>query len=181
MSVAASAALVVDALAVWQARTDRRLVVAIDGYGGSGKTTLADAVAELVAARVIRMDDRLRARPLAGGLAGLAAYYDWAALHEEVASALATEPPLAPLLVEGVSSSGPALADLVTHAVFVSTAQARRLARLHERISGEEWDERWLAAERAYFATRPPDGFDLVVPGEGPATAGLQREPGCWR
>jgi len=28
-----------------------------------------------------------------------------------------------------------------------------------------EWDEEWLYAERLYFASRPPDSFDLVVPG----------------
>ena len=68
-------------------------------------------------------------------------------------------------MVEGVSSACPALADLVTHAVYVDTPVPLRLQRLHARITDEEWDEDWLAAERVYFAARPPQSFDLIVAG----------------
>ena len=67
--------------------------------------------------------------------------------------------------MEGVSAGTPALADLVTRAVFVQTPEPVRLERLHGRITREEWDEEWLAAERVYFESRPPDSFDLIVSG----------------
>jgi para-aminobenzoate synthetase len=80
------------------------------------------------------------------------------------------------ILLEGVYSASPELADLVDRAVYVSTPEAERLRRLRRRISPEEWDCEWLRAEMAYFAeVRPPGSFDLVVPGTGGAA--LQPAP----
>ena len=140
-------------------------MVAIDGHGAAGKTTIAGEVTGVLAAELIATDSRLRNPPApSSDRRGLAAYYDWEALRRvSLAPALASGTPL--IIVEGVSAASPALADLVTHAVLVVTPEPVRLARLRERISPEEWDETWLAAERDYFASRPPGCFDLVVPG----------------
>lgn len=209
------------------------LVVAIDGPGASGKTTIAGPVAEMIDAAVVHADDffsgtdedsRLASEtdayvessleraasavapaegtgppgsgPAGAGPAGagppgtgdpLARYYDREALREQALGPLRAGRPatfarrhwdrpgvvgpqvvVAPrpvVVVEGVSTTAPALADLVDRTVFVQTPEALRLRRLRNRIAAPSWDERWLEAERRYFATRPPEAFDLVVAG----------------
>lgn len=150
------------------------LVVAIDGHGAAGKTTIAAELAVALGAKVVHTDDYFYEAAEGGDPRPMAQYYAWELLREE-----ALEPAIrssreaagsgggasAVILVEGVSSAAPALADLISRAVFVQTPEPVRLARLHERISDEEWDEEWLYAERLYFASRPPDTFDLVVAG----------------
>ncbi len=168
MNAGAAAQRIVSAIREWQ-RSTPVVVVAIDGHGASGKTTLAAAVAASLDAVVIHTDDFFHA-PSGGDGHPMAQYYDWDALRREAlapalcgAAAAAGTAPV--VLVEGVSAAADALADLVTHTVFVQTPEPVRLQRLHGRIAPEEWDEEWLAVERAYFATRPAAAFDLVVPG----------------
>jgi hypothetical protein len=176
----AGAAIVLRAVTGWQAESSRRLVIAIDGHGAAGKTTLADELARALHAHVLHTDDYLHPARVSADTRPMAQYYDWERLRgeatlplrggDEVASpapgtASPTPRAAAPLLIEGVSSAGPALADLVTHAVYVDTPEPLRLERLHTRIAPEEWDEDWLEAERVYFASRPPESFDLVVSG----------------
>ncbi len=161
------------AIGVWQAEGRGPLVVAIDGHGAAGKTTTAAEVTTRLNAIVVHTDDYFHDARETGDRRPMARYYSWDVLRRE-----ALEPTIARLggvpgigsgrpliLVEGVSSAAPALADLVDRAVFVSTPEPVRLARLHGRISDEEWDEEWLEAERRYFASRPPASFDLVVAG----------------
>ena len=180
---------ILDAVSGWQQGTSGPLVVAIDGYGGSGKTTITREVARALQAPIVETDRFLRQPPQRppqppqshrpqlqkpqphapqrrADLAPLAAYYAWHQLRTE-ALIPATASGSRLVLVDGVSSAAPALADLVTRTVFVHTPEAVRLQRLRARIAPEEWDEHWLAAERRYFASRPPESFDLVVPGVG--------------
>ena len=169
----AAAEQIVAAIERWQAQEPGPLVVAIDGHGAAGKTTIAADVAFTLEAIVVHTDDYFHEAIDNGDRRPMAQYYAWQALREE-----AIEPAIAQLraepaawrrapvvLVEGVSSAAPALADLVSRAVFIETPESERLRRLHGRISDEEWDEEWLYAERLYFASRPPDSFDLVVSG----------------
>ena len=157
----------------WRAEVPAPLVVAIDGHGAAGKTTIAGEVSIALGAIVIHTDEYFHEARDTGDPRPMARYYSWRALRED-----ALEPAVGWLradpegwggagliLVEGVSSAAPALADLVNRAVFVSTPEPLRLERLHGRVSDEEWDEEWLYAERLYFASRPPDSFDLVVSG----------------
>ncbi|HEX3801804.1 MAG TPA: hypothetical protein VHV75_03090 [Solirubrobacteraceae bacterium] len=148
----------------WQRETAAPLVVAIDGYGASGKSTIALEVAVSLDASIVQTDLYYDDDCPTDDPRPMAQYYDWEALRSG-----SLEPTIADgatvILVEGVSSAAPALADLITHAVFVATPQPVRLERLHERITPDEWDEDWLAAERVYFASRPPESFDLVVRG----------------
>ncbi len=174
------AAMVLRAVSGWQTESRRRLVIAIDGHGAAGKTTLAAELARELGAEVLHTDDYLHPARVSADTRPMAQYYDWERLREaaiipaltgdravsplpETGSSIAVT--AAPLLIEGVSSACPALADLVTHAVYVDTPEPLRVARLHSRIAPEEWDEDWLEAERVYFASRPPGSFDLVVPG----------------
>ncbi len=159
-----ASAQVVAAIRGWQAEHPPPLVVAIDGFGASGKTTIALEVAIALDAAIVQTDQFYEdARPT-DDPRPMAQYYAWEALRTE-----ALEPTIrdgAPvILVEGVSAAAPALADMVTHTVFVATPEPVRLERLHGRITPEEWDEDWLAGERVYFASRPPESFDLVVSG----------------
>ena len=161
------------AIGTWQAQQTGPLVVAIDGHGAAGKTTIAGEVGAALEALVVHTDDYFLEAQDGGDPRPMARYYAWEALRED-----ALEPVIGWLrdnpenwsgahviLLEGVSSAAPALADLVSRAVFVQTPEPLRLERLHGRITAEEWDEEWLYAERLYFASRPPDSFDLIVSG----------------
>lgn len=178
-------AQILAAIDAWRAELPGVLVVAIDGHGGAGKTTIASAVSIASGGEVIHTDDYFLEAEDTRDPRPMARYYAWETLREESlgpAIARLGRPPVVRgeprpgtdprpetgpglILVEGVSSGSPALADLVDRVVFVSTPERVRLARLHGRISDEEWDEEWLYAERLYFASRPPESFDLVVPG----------------
>jgi uridine kinase len=164
---------IVAAIGRWQAGAPEVLVVAIDGHGAAGKTTIAGAVSIALGAALVHTDDYFYEAREYGDPRPMAQYYAWDALREEAlepAIARLRDGPLSEscarlIVVEGVSSASPALANLVDRAVFVSTPEPLRLERLHARIGEEEWDEEWLYAERLYFASRPPDSFDLIVSG----------------
>ncbi len=151
--------------ASWQAEHSGPLVIAIDGYGASGKTTIASELELALDAAIVHTDHyyedhgRFGAEPHP-----MAQYYHWEALRRECLEST-IEDGASLILVEGVSSAAPALADLIDRTVFVETPESVRLERLHQRVTDEEWDEDWLQAERVYFASRPPESFDLVVAG----------------
>ncbi|HUY58824.1 MAG TPA: hypothetical protein VMV16_03865 [Solirubrobacteraceae bacterium] len=158
-----AAAQIVAAIRAWQAET-RQLVVAIDGHGAAGKTTIAFEVAVAREALIVHTDDYLGGVHPTDDARPMAQYYDWEALRTN-----SLEPAIEwgsrLILVEGVSAAAPALADLTTHTVLVVTPEPIRLERLHGRVTPEEWDVDWLEAERVYFLTRPARSFDLIVSG----------------
>jgi uridine kinase len=158
--VTAAAEQTITAIQRWRSADPATLVVAIDGYGASGKTTLAGEVAVALDAAVLHTDDHLHEARACDDPRPMAQYYDWTRLRRDVTAAAGPV-----VLLEGVSSAAPALADLVGRAVFVQTPEPLRLERLHDRIGDAEWDRDWLAAERVYFASRPPGSFDLIVSG----------------
>jgi uridine kinase len=197
----AAARRVVRAAAGWQASRDGGvLVVAIDGHGAAGKTTIAAAVAEDTGAALVHTDDFFDPPPGAQALIG---YYDWGRLRAEALEPLRAGrrarfrrfdwergrglggtmavTPARLIVLEGVCSAAPELADLVDRSVYVDTPEPERLARLRARVAADEWDDDWLAAERAYFgATRPPGAFDLIVPGtrrEGSRAVNIRAQP----
>jgi uridine kinase len=195
----AAAGVVTSALARWRAvrpRASGTLVLAIDGPGGSGKSTIAAAVAAATGAALVHTDDFFRAVPRAAGrpengARDLERYYDWRRLRAEALEPLraghgaefrrfdwdrghgtdgtVAVQPSDLILVEGVFSASPELADQVDRSVLVDTPEPERLRRLRLRVAPEEWDDEWLTAEQAYFRlVRPHSSFDLVVPGTGP-------------
>jgi len=163
----------VEAIGRWRADRFEPLVVAIDGYGGSGKTTITTEASIAVEATVIHTDTFFEDGPPTEDPRPMSRYYRWSELRSgSLEPAIRDRLPL--ILVEGVSSAAPALGDLVTRAVFVATPESVRLARLHERLTDEEWDEHWLTEERVYFASRPPESFDLIVPGSAETSEALR-------
>ena len=157
-------------------------VIAIDGPGGAGKSTLAARVAVALDAQVVCTDDfasweeplewwpRLIEQvlePLSKNHPGRYQRCDWdtrqlAEWHEV---------PVAPFLVlEGVSSSRAVFTPYLTFRVWVETPRQERLRRGLERDGQDAIDlwRDWMAREDAYVAAeRPRERADLVVSGTG--------------
>jgi len=172
-------------------------LVALDGMGGSGKSTLAAALAELRGAVVVHGDDFYRPmdaeeRARLSPAQGYDRYFDWQRLRAEVLAPLAAgrdaayrrydweTGALAPdeihtvsgsgiVVVEGVYTARPELADYYGLVVYVDTPREESMRRLRERGHDHgpiDWESRWRLAEEHYLATtRPRERAHLVVPG----------------
>jgi uridine kinase len=178
---------VISAAAGWRAGHGTQvLVIAIDGHGAAGKSTIAAAVAESTGATLVHTDDFFD--PAAPREPGLSGYYDWRRLRAEALEPLragraaefrrfdwergtgldgiARVTPGPQIVLEGVFAASPELSDLVDRSVFVDTPEPERLRRLRAQTTPSEWDDEWLKAEQAYFSLiRPPFSFDLIVSG----------------
>jgi uridine kinase len=154
-------------------------LVCVDGPAGSGKTTLAGAIADVVPdSQVVHCDELLQGwrglpglaatveamlRPLAAGDAGTWRRWDWAAdgwaEHHDVR-------PGGLLVLEGVGCWSPDIADLVGLLVWVEAESEARLARGIAR-DGEHMRPHWVQWRLdedelfARFGTR--SRADLVV------------------
>ncbi|CAM5665463.1 Uridine kinase [Streptomyces avidinii] len=169
-------------------------IVAIDGAGGSGKTTLAAAVARhIVGSVVVHGDDFYRPMPdhereRLGPEQGYQRYFDWERLRDRVLVPLRDEraaryrtydwdtgrlgprrevAPGAVVIVEGVYSARPELAPYCHLTVYVDTPRGTCLERVRARgENSEEWIARWRAAEDHYLHTTwPQTRVDLLVRG----------------
>jgi uridine kinase len=154
----------------------------IDGPGGAGKSTLAQACVDRAGARLVHMDDLYAGwsglatvgdqletllRPLAAGEPGSYRRFDW---HGNAYAETVTVPPSGLLVLEGVGSGSRACADLCTLLVWVAAPSELRLARGIERdgeLLREQW-LRWREDEEAHFER---DGTlrraDVLVDGTG--------------
>jgi uridine kinase len=154
-------------------------LICVDGPAGSGKTTLASAVASRApGTTVVHMDDLYDGweglprvaeqlaellEPLARGEVGRYRRYDWVAGRYAETLAVA---PSDLLVVEGVGSGVERVSRLLTALAWVEAPAGVRLARGLAR-DGEamrpHW-ERWQVAEQALFAQeRTRERADLVV------------------
>ncbi len=153
-------------------------LVCVDGPAGSGKTTLAAALAERSGAPVVHMDDLYEGwdglphvdaqlegllRPLAEGRPGSHRRYDW---HLGRFAETVEVPPSELLVLEGVGSGSRGVADLVTVLVWVEAPYDVRMRRGIER-DGDAFAPYWHAwagAEREHFALQGTrDRADLLL------------------
>lgn len=155
-------------------------IVAIDGYGGSGKSELADRLArKLGEATVVHTDDfarpdvpgwewdRMRAQvlePLMNDRPAHYQRYDW---DTDKPAEWHDIPVGGTLIVEGVSSIRDELGKYWDFAIWLDCPHDLRLQRGIER-DGEamrsKWTDVWIPEEDAYFtAQRPDKKTDLVI------------------
>ncbi len=173
-------------------------IVAVDGRGGSGKSTFAQLLADgWPGAQVVEIDDfylpsanrpekpgpgdnfdrtRLREQvmaPFKRGVAGRYQRYDWgvdalAEWHEV--------PPTGILIVEGVYSTSEPLRDLSTYRVWVDSPYEVRLARGIARDSEamrDTWVNSWMPVEDQYVdSERPARHAHLCLLGDGEIEGG---------
>jgi uridine kinase len=186
---------VADAIvALAQAHGTHTMIVAVDGAGGSGKTTLAAAVAgQLGDCVIVHGDDFYRPMPdherrQLDADQGYHRYFDWERLHAQVLKPLranqaaryqvydwATEQlgswqevtPGGVVIVEGIYSARPELARDYDLTVYVDTPREICLQRLRARAENPaEWITRWRVAEDYYLhTTQPRTRSGLVIAG----------------
>ncbi|MFG1677397.1 uridine kinase [Micromonospora sp. NPDC049282] len=175
-------------------RAGESTIVAVDGAGGSGKTTLAAAVADLLdGASIVHGDDFYRPMPdheraRLDPRRGYQRYFDWQRLRDEVLTPLRAGrsarwqsydwstgqlttwheiDPGSLVIVEGVYAARPELTRYYDLTAFVDAPREICLRRVRARgENSEEWIGRWRAAEDFYLrTTRPETRVHLVVPG----------------
>jgi uridine kinase len=155
-------------------------IVAIDGLGGAGKSSLAAYLARQLGASIVHTDDfaswenaldwgpalvALLLDPLAHGRPARYTPTSW---EGAPADELVVEPG-GLVLLEGVSSSRKAFRPYLAYSIWIETPRGVRLRRGLER-DGEQargaW-ERWMADEDAYVdRERPLERASLVLPGD---------------
>jgi uridine kinase len=158
-------------------------VVAIDGRSGAGKSTLAAALAQLLPAALVALEDlyggwdgledgvsRLCAdvlAPLAAGRAALVPRYDWGS--GAWAEPWSLEPPDI-LIVEGVGAGALAAAPYTSVLIWVDAPPGLRRERALSRrpADAEAW-ERWALQEDAHLEReRPRRRADIVIESAAP-------------
>jgi uridine kinase len=155
-------------------------IVAIDGPGGAGKSTLARLLARELDAPIIETDDfaswenpvdwwpELLERALKPLAAGKPASYRPASWGGEEREQLLIEP--APFVIlEGVTASRQAFRPFLAYSIWIETPRDLRLKRGLER-DGEQaraqW-EQWMEEEDRYVEReRPADHADCVLNGD---------------
>ncbi|GEP38556.1 hypothetical protein NPS01_22190 [Nocardioides psychrotolerans] len=176
------AGIVVDLLGSRSATLGAGRLLCLDGPAGSGKTTLAGAVATLTGSPVVHMDDLYDGwgglpgvadqlstilDPLAAGRPGSYRRYDWVA---EAYVETRTVPPAPLLVLEGVGSGSAAHAALCTVLVWVEVPADLRLTRgvARDGVRLQEQWRRWMVDEARHFAREGTrERADLAVDGTG--------------
>jgi uridine kinase len=185
-------AVVLDRLSELRSGTN---LVCIEGLGGAGKSTLAEALATALGgvAFVVHCDDfygpeerdwrswspqegyeryfdhrrleREVLRPLRSGGVARFQRYDW---PSNTLDGWIGVRPTGLVLVEGVYLLRPELRAYWDFAIYVDTPRDLRQARLRARGENDEgWISRWTAAEDYYERVdQPRDAADLVINGQ---------------
>jgi uridine kinase len=156
-------------------------LIAIDGPGGAGKTTLAARLAEELQAAVIHTDEfaswdnpinwwpEMLERALKPLAAGESAHYQPTAWGGGEERARVVIEPGGTVVLEGVTASRRVFRPYIAYSIWIETARALRLQRGIDR-DGEDarvqW-ERWMADEDRYIESeRPYEHVDVVLRGD---------------
>lgn len=172
--------------------------VAIDGHGGSSKSTFAERLGERLKASVIHIDDFAGVdsppgwwnkiiervfRPVSAG-ANTITYHpeSWGENHRPGPVTL----PVTPIMIlEGVSSSRSEFTDFIGFRIFVNTPKNICLKRGVERDTGtnlsegevEKMWQTWFAEEDEYMQQDNPIAkADMIIDGTKPFTKQIVAE-----
>lgn len=167
---------------------DGVFMIVIDGKSGTGKSTLAKQLAEVLDASLIKCDDfyaggdlsywktlttaekndrvinwrRIKTEALVPLTSGKAA--SWKPFGS---SKVVVSTPKSVVILEGAYSSRKELNDFVNFKILVETPEDLRENRIREREGSgydEEWHALWKPAMDYYFeVTQPRSSFDLVI------------------
>lgn len=156
-------------------------VVAVDGGGGAGKSTIAALIADALGCQIVHTDDfasweeplewwpRLVSEVLAPLSRGETASFQTTQWHPDEPSRRVEVHPADFLVLEGVSSCRRAFRPFLAYCIWVETPAAVRLQRGLDR-DGEnargQW-EAWMREEEDYRLRERPDLYaDTVVAGD---------------
>ena len=155
-------------------------VVAIDGCGGSGKSSLAQLLSRDLGAPVVHTDDfaswenpvdwwpELIDRVLEPLARGQAASYQPTSWGGPARTPIVVEPADI-VLLEGVTASRESFRPYLAYSIWVDTPAELRLHRGLERDGPAaigDW-RRWMAEEERYVEReRPADHADAILPGD---------------
>jgi uridine kinase len=159
----------------------RTRIVAIDGLGGAGKSSLAEHLSvALAGAAIVHTDDfaswhtplewwpRLIEEFLLPLARNEAARFERSKWGQEDRG-WAEVQPADFVILEGVTAAREAFRAYLTYAVWVETPPELRLRRGLERDgqdAREQWETWMIREERYRIAERPSETADLVVPGD---------------
>jgi uridine kinase/aminoglycoside phosphotransferase (APT) family kinase protein len=155
-------------------------IVAVDGPGGAGKTSLSERLADELHAQIVHTDDFASwenptdwwpalieqvLEPLAAGSAARYVPTTWGGPDRDEV----TVEPGEFVILDGVTASREAFRPYLAYSIWVETPRDVRLRRGLER-DGEHmrprWEE-WMAAEDRYVEREhPAERADLVLPGD---------------
>jgi uridine kinase len=157
-------------------------IVAVDGHGGSGKSSFAVHLSRaLGGVPIVRTDDfatwdnpidwwpQLLERVLVPLSKGEPARFERSHWGSERDGELVVVEPAEFLILEGVTASREAFAPYVTYSIWVEAPEQLRLQRGLERDGPEALEQwrAWVAEEDRYrVRERPDERADLVIQGD---------------
>ena len=165
--------------------------IAVDGHGGSGKTSLAKLLGQKFAAEVLHIDDfagwnnppnwwsdviEKVFKPVANGISNLS-YQPASSWEDHHPEPVEKQPVTKCMILEGVSSSRKEFGEYISLSIFVDTPEEECLRRGIERdkSTGKSeaeltkiWKE-WIKEENEYFERdNPKANADVVIDGTKP-------------
>ena len=166
------------------------LIIAVDGRSGVGKSTLASMLKDMLDAAIIEGDDfyaggigirsdsavsraaacidyiqqRTVLEALSAGRNASWRAFDWEAFDGRLCdepTRMASKPVI---ILEGVYSARPELADLIDIRIVISVRDELRMERLIAREGSiGPWERQWHEAEEIYFSDiMPTERFDVI-------------------